>query len=93
MVVLELYPALPVAGERRIATFGAMTDAEESIPLGDRMREWCAGRWWYWRLPLFLLLAAQATRPLREQGVPHIFGGINFGAHEFGHLFFAFGGE
>jgi hypothetical protein len=93
MVGLELYPAFPVAGERRIATFGAMTDAEESIALGDRMREWCAGRWWYWRLPLFLLLAAQATRPLREQGVPHLFAGINFGAHEFGHLFFAFGGE
>jgi hypothetical protein len=76
-----------------MATFGAMTDAEESTPLGERMRAWCAGRWWQWRLPLFLVLAAQATRPLRMQGEPHIFAGINFGAHEFGHLFFAFFGE
>ena len=89
----ELYPDLPVAGERTITTFGAMTDTEDSTPLGDRMREWCAGRWWQWRVPLFLLLVVQATRPLRGQGEPHIFAGITFGAHEFGHLFFAFGGE
>lgn len=93
IIGLELYPAFPLAGERLAATFGGMGDADNSIPLGDRMREWCAGRWWHWRLPLLLLLLVQATRPLRTQGEPHLFAGITFGAHEFGHLFFAFGGE
>ncbi len=102
MGCLELYPSIPVAGERPAATFGAMTvttdqtdttDNEDAVSRGDRMRAWCAGRWWQWRLPLFVLLLVQATRPLRLQGEPHIFAGINFGAHEFGHLFFAFAGE
>lgn len=61
--------------------------------LSVKMRAWAAGRIWWWRLPLFLWLLVQATRPLRAQGEPSIFSGIIFGAHEFGHLLFAFGGE
>lgn len=57
------------------------------------IRPWAAGRWWHWRLPLLLLLVVHASRPLRALGDPHLFAGINFGAHEFGHLFFGFGGE
>jgi hypothetical protein len=57
------------------------------------IRAWAAGRWWQWRLPLLLVLVVQAARPLRALGEPHLFSGINFGAHEFGHLFFGFGGE
>lgn len=49
------------------------------------------GRPWQWRAPLFLLLLWQAIKPLREMG-PSLFGGITFGAHEFGHLFFSFFG-
>jgi hypothetical protein len=59
----------------------------------ETIRPWAAGRWWQWRLPLLVLLVVQAARPLREFGEPHLFGGITFGAHEFGHLFFGFGGE
>lgn len=59
----------------------------------ETIRPWAAGRWWQWRLPLLVLLFVQAARPLREFGEPHLFGGITFGAHEFGHLFFSFGGE
>lgn len=55
-------------------------------------RKWAAGRSWQWRVPLFLLLAWQAGKPLQEMG-PSLFSGITFGAHEFGHLFFAFFGE
>jgi len=62
-------------------------------PLAARMREWCAGRWWWWRAPIFAYLAFQVLRPLREQGEWTLFSGIIFGAHEFGHLFFAFLGE
>ena len=47
----------------------------------------------WWRLVLLLFVAAQARGPLREIGWG-LFGGITFGAHEFGHLFFAlFGNE
>lgn len=58
----------------------------------DSPRLWAAGRSWEWRLPLFAVLAWQAIRPLQEM-TSHLFAGINFGAHEFGHLFFAFFGE
>lgn len=57
------------------------------------MREWAAGRWWWWRLPIFLLLFVQTLRPLRAQGEFTFFSGIIFGAHEFGHLLLAFFGE
>lgn len=66
---------------------------ETPQPLGARMRAWCAGRWWWWRAPIFAYLALQVLRPLREQGEWTLFSGIVFGAHEFGHLFFAFLGE
>lgn len=57
--------------------------------LGDYAR----GRWWQWRLPLLILLAADVLAQLRDRENPSLFSGITFGAHEFGHLFFAFGGE
>jgi hypothetical protein len=55
--------------------------------------EWCTGRDWRWRAVLLALLVWQAGRPLRDSEAGHIFRGITFGAHEFGHLFFSFGGE
>jgi hypothetical protein len=51
--------------------------------------EWCAGRDWRWRAVLLTLLVWQAARPLRDAESWHIFGGITFGVHEFGHLFFS----
>jgi len=63
------------------------------LPMPDSMRSWAAGRSWYWRLPLFLVLLTQAAKPLRTGEQWNVFTGINFGAHEFGHLFWAFFGE
>lgn len=54
---------------------------------------WCAGRDWRWRAALMCILVWQAVRPLRDPETWHVFRGINFGAHEFGHLIFGFGGE
>ncbi|MEA3244554.1 MAG: hypothetical protein U9Q74_00210 [Gemmatimonadota bacterium] len=54
---------------------------------------WCAGRDWRWRAALLAVLVWQAARPLRDAEAGHIYRGITFGAHEFGHLFFSFGGE
>lgn len=73
--------------------FPAPDPALDHLPLTERMRRWCVGRAWWWRLPLFVLLASQVLKPLREQGDWTLFSGIIFGAHEFGHLFFALGGE
>ena len=50
------------------------------------MRAWAAGRTWWWRALLFVALAVQVRRPLREQGDWTVFSGITFGAHELGHL-------
>ena len=54
---------------------------------------WCDGRDWRPRAALLALLVWQASRPLRDSDAGDVFRGINFGAHEFGHLFFSFGGE
>ncbi|MBX7118964.1 MAG: hypothetical protein K1X31_08200 [Gemmatimonadaceae bacterium] len=67
---------------------------DDDAPLGDRMRTWATGRTWWWRAMLFLFLAWQVMRgPLVEQGETTLWSGIIFGAHEFGHLFWAFAGE
>lgn len=67
--------------------------ADERPPLRARIDRWCAGRAWTWRAVVLALLVWQAARVLRDPLRPSLFGGINFGAHEFGHLFFSFGGE
>ncbi len=71
----------------------ARPDEDAGAPLGARMRRWAAGRSCWWRALLFLFLARQVLRPLREQGESTIWSGIVFGAHEFGHLVWAFAGE
>ena len=69
-------------------------DAPEFASWRDDARAWCAGRDWRWRAAVLLLLAWQAGIPFRDSEGFHIFRGITFGAHEFGHLFFAvFGSE
>lgn len=59
----------------------------------ESVEAWCEGRDWRWRAALLSLLVWQAARPLRDAEAGDLFRGIDFGAHEFGHLFFSFGGE
>jgi hypothetical protein len=59
----------------------------------DDARDWCTGRPWTWRAAVLLLLAWQASIPFRDSDGFHVFRGITFGAHEFGHLFFALSGN
>lgn len=61
--------------------------------LGDRVRAWCEGRWWQWRALVLLLVTWNGLRQLENPAERGLFGGITFGAHEFGHLFFAAFGE
>jgi hypothetical protein len=56
-------------------------------------RDWCRGRAWTWRAATLLFLTWQASIPFRDAEAFHIFRGITFGAHEFGHLFFALSGS
>ncbi len=56
-------------------------------------RDWCVGRAWRWRAVALVLLAWQASIPFRNPEKFHVFRGITFGAHEFGHLFFALSGS
>ena len=65
----------------------------DNDPLVSQMKEWAAGRSFWWRLPLFLFLAFQTMGPLREQGESTLFSAIIFGSHEFGHLFWSLLGE
>ena len=56
-------------------------------------RDWCAGRAWAWRAAALVVLGWQASIPFRDAEAFHVFRGITFGAHEFGHLFFALAGS
>ena len=63
------------------------------VGVRDDINMWCAGRDWRWRAVLLALLVWQSVRPLSDADTGHLFRGITFGVHEFGHLFFSFGGE
>lgn len=54
---------------------------------------WARGRWWQWRVPLLLFLAWDGHRHFQDGEAGGLFAGITFGAHEFGHLLFAFLGQ
>ncbi|MBM3907739.1 MAG: hypothetical protein FJ363_06650 [Gemmatimonadetes bacterium] len=59
----------------------------------DDARDWCRGRAWQPRAVVLLLLVWQAAIAFRDSEGFHVFRGITFGAHEFGHLFFALSGS
>jgi hypothetical protein len=50
--------------------------------------DWCAGRSWVWRLPVLVWLGYVGVRQFldNEYSVRCLFGGINLGIHEGGHL-------
>lgn len=54
----------------------------------SEVRAWCSGRIGYWRAPLVLYLAYVGVRHLLDPEYSSLFGGINLGIHELGHLLF-----
>lgn len=57
-------------------------------------RDWCNGRLWFVRLPLWIYLAYVGVQQFLDPvGYSSLFGGINLGIHEGGHLLFRFVGE
>lgn len=63
------------------------------MSLRQDVTDWCAGRWWQWRVPLLAYLAWDSRRQLVDPDAGGLFSGITFGTHEFGHLLFSFLGE
>ena len=62
--------------------------------MSNDAREWCNGRIWVVRVPLWLYLIYAGVHQFRDPiGYCSLFGGINLGIHEGGHLLFRFFGE
>ncbi len=59
----------------------------------DAAEEWCEGRYWAWRAPLLLYLAYAGVRHLGDPEYASLFGGINLGIHELGHVLFSLAGH
>ena len=70
-----------------------MDDVSETATWRDDARDWARGRDWRWRAAVLAVLLWQACVPFRDSEAFHVFRGITFGAHEFGHLFFALSGS
>lgn len=62
------------------------------MPSLEPIRAWARGRSWWWRLPLLVWAVAMARRELRPEYGLNFFAPLTFQVHEFGHLFFSFGG-
>lgn len=52
------------------------------------VEDWCEGRSWLVRAPLVLWLAWMGVRHLLDPDYASLFGGLNLGIHEAGHLVF-----
>lgn len=59
----------------------------------DDVREWCRGRWWSVRIPLVLYFTYVGVRQFSDTHYTSLFGGLNLGLHEMGHLLFRSGGH
>lgn len=55
----------------------------------DEVAAWCAGRSWLWRAPILLWLAWIGLRHLADPLYDSLFGALNLGLHEAGHLLFS----
>src|ERR1700759_3108015 len=59
----------------------------------DDIPDWCRGRWWPVRIPLLLYFAYMGACQFADPHYASLFGGINLGIHEGGHLLFRSGGQ
>lgn len=54
--------------------------------LRDEVEDWAKGRLWWVRAPLLLYFAIVGVRHLASSEYTSLFGGLNLGIHEAGHL-------
>ncbi len=59
----------------------------------EAIKEDCEGRYGFWRIPLLLWFAWIGFHHLVDPLYSSLFGGINLGLHEMGHVLFGCGGE
>ena len=59
---------------------------DRSVDLRNEVEDWVEGRWWWARAPLLLYFAYVGVRHLGDPLYTSLFGGINLGIHEAGHL-------
>lgn len=57
------------------------------------MRDWCRGKWWFPRLMFMVWFAYLWVRLIQNPDYPVIFGAINLGIHEIGHILWSPLGE
>lgn len=55
--------------------------------------DWCRDRVWWYRVPLLAFMAWMAVQHSNDRAYQSIFGGINLGIHEMGHMLFGYLGE
>jgi hypothetical protein len=70
-----------------------MSLAERFEDARDEVALWCQGRFWPGRAALLLWLAYVAVQHLRDDDYQSIFGALDLGIHEGGHLLFSFLGD
>ena len=63
------------------------------VEITDRIKEWCSGKNWLWRLFMLLFFACIGVRYLIDPMYGSVFSGANLGVHEFGHILLGFDGE
>lgn len=73
-------------GRNRIAGEPALTLIQR---LDTEVRDWSRGRLWALRIPLLLWFCYIAYHHLADPQYTSLFGGINLGIHELGHVLFA----
>lgn len=56
--------------------------------LHESVSAWSKGRFWWWRAPLLAWFAYMGVRHLADAEYTSLFGGINLGVHEMGHIVF-----
>jgi hypothetical protein len=59
----------------------------------DEVAAWAAGKRWEWRAALLVYFGFVGVRHLADPLYSSLFGGINLGIHEAGHLVFGFLGQ
>ncbi|MCB9771098.1 MAG: hypothetical protein H6754_00900 [Candidatus Omnitrophica bacterium] len=59
----------------------------------ERIRFWCVGKQWWWRICVLGFFAYVFWGLLRNSNEFNVFRPLNFGIHELGHLIFGWAGQ
>ncbi|HUL41136.1 MAG TPA: hypothetical protein VLV32_04425 [Burkholderiales bacterium] len=90
-----IYAKVEAAVRGEQTHYVAETEQEDGVLLAlrDDIENWCQGKIWYWRALFLLWLAWVGIEHIRDPLYTSLFGGLNLGIHEMGHLVFRFDGE